>query len=177
MDILFVFIAYIGLDFYFVVWYNVLPLIKGGMILKERARDIFKSFAVIFAVGIVYYLICTLTDLALKCPTYEIFGILCPGCGLSRMCISLLRFDFASAFYYNAAFLLLSPILLSVGISYYYRYIKYGTRALTKWQRIAMAICIAALIVFGVLRNFIPLGLLPNEDGGLIDKLKFLGGT
>jgi len=36
------------------------------------------------------------------CPTYTLFGIHCPGCGLSRMLYSLVHFDVPAAVHYNA---------------------------------------------------------------------------
>lgn len=36
------------------------------------------------------------------CPTYTLFGILCPGCGTSRMLYSILHLDFSSALQFNA---------------------------------------------------------------------------
>lgn len=38
------------------------------------------------------------------CPIKFITGISCPGCGMSRACLALLRLDFASAFYYHPLF-------------------------------------------------------------------------
>lgn len=36
------------------------------------------------------------------CPTYTIFGIFCPGCGISRMLYSLVHLDIQAALHYNA---------------------------------------------------------------------------
>ena len=37
------------------------------------------------------------------CPTYTLFGVLCPGCGTSRMLYSLLHLDFSSALQFSQA--------------------------------------------------------------------------
>ena len=39
-----------------------------------------------------------------RCPAKEIFGIDCPGCGLTRACLSALRFDLKAAFEYHPLF-------------------------------------------------------------------------
>ena len=39
-----------------------------------------------------------------RCPAKKLFGIDCPGCGLTRACLSALRLDFASAFEYHPLF-------------------------------------------------------------------------
>ncbi|MBO5291789.1 MAG: DUF2752 domain-containing protein [Lachnospiraceae bacterium] len=47
-----------------------------------------------------------------KCPFRLFLGISCPGCGMSRAFLALLRLDFQSAFYYHPLFPLV--ILLAV---------------------------------------------------------------
>ena len=57
----------------------------------------------------------------LYCTTYHIencifqflFGLPCPGCGLGRACISLIKFDFIGAFFYNP-FVFVLPIIMWV---------------------------------------------------------------
>ncbi|MEU5840990.1 DUF2752 domain-containing protein [Rhodococcus sp. NPDC047139] len=48
------------------------------------------------------------------CPTYSLFGILCPGCGSSRMLYSILHLDIPAALHYNALGLLALVVLLVV---------------------------------------------------------------
>ena len=46
------------------------------------------------------------------CPLHDLLHIYCPFCGGSRAILSLLRFDFATAFRVNPAVLLSLPVLL-----------------------------------------------------------------
>ena len=39
------------------------------------------------------------------CPTYALFSICCPFCGMTRAHLAALRLDFAAAFSYHPAFL------------------------------------------------------------------------
>ncbi len=39
------------------------------------------------------------------CPIRYVFGVQCPGCGMTRALLSVLRFDFASAFAFHPAWL------------------------------------------------------------------------
>lgn len=130
--------------------------------MKKRALQVAKNTLIVLAIGIIYYLFCELTDLGFKCIIYSLTGFLCPSCGLTRMCKSLIKLDFSSAFYYNPAIMILSPLLISVIISYSYRYIKNGENKLATWHKILLSICIAALFVFGILRNIAEIGLSPN---------------
>ncbi|MGU3581904.1 DUF2752 domain-containing protein [Rhodococcus sp. C26F] len=45
------------------------------------------------------------------CPTYSLFGILCPGCGSSRMLYSLVHLDVPAALHYNALGLVALAVL------------------------------------------------------------------
>ena len=48
------------------------------------------------------------------CPTYSLFGILCPGCGSSRMMYSLVHLDVPAALHYNALALVALGMLVVV---------------------------------------------------------------
>ena len=45
------------------------------------------------------------------CPTYAIFGICCPFCGMTRAHLAALRLDFAAAFSYHPVFFVGVPFL------------------------------------------------------------------
>ena len=47
-----------------------------------------------------------------KCPYTYIFGISCPGCGMTRAFLSLLKFDFEMAFYYHPLFWVVIMVVL-----------------------------------------------------------------
>ena len=59
--------------------------------------DVVAVYAVMFAFGI-------------TCPVKHFLGVSCPGCGMTRACLSALRFDFASAFYYHPLWILMLPL-------------------------------------------------------------------
>lgn len=70
-----------------------------------KKRLLFKIISFLFIIGIsVYFLY--------KCPFDFLFGISCPGCGMTRSLIRLLHFDFSGAFYYHPLFPL--GVLLSI---------------------------------------------------------------
>ncbi len=45
------------------------------------------------------------------CPSMLLLGEECPGCGMTRACMHLIHFDFAEAYYYNAASFVVFPVL------------------------------------------------------------------
>lgn len=72
--------------------------------IKTWGTSIFKEYRS-FAPAIATML---LWDNVIGCPTKVLFGISCPGCGMSRAIISLMRCDFSGAFH-NHPFVFLLP--------------------------------------------------------------------
>lgn len=48
-----------------------------------------------------------------RCLLHDLFGIICPGCGIGRACRLLLRFEFVRAWQFNPCVYLLPVIWLS----------------------------------------------------------------
>lgn len=94
------------------------------------------------------------------CPTQALFGVDCPGCGGIRSAHALLRGDLASAADHNLAALVLIPI----GVLALLAWAKKSWSGVTPeqtWdafhrQSRIMLIGVIVLLVFGILRNFIP---------------------
>ncbi|MBQ8624945.1 MAG: DUF2752 domain-containing protein [Agathobacter sp.] len=84
-----------------------------------------------------------------KCPYDYIFGISCPGCGMTRAFLSLLRFDFASAFYYHPLF----PLVILVALYWVLEY--FGIFQLkSKFKRISLWVICGLFIIVYFLRLF-----------------------
>lgn len=141
--------------------------------MRERIILMLKSFAALFGGCLLYYIIYSLTNIGLICPLNFVTGWLCPCCGISRMLISLLKFDFEAAFYYNGALLILMPFWTVLGVIYFYNYIKTGNKKMKNWMAIIFYITFAIMIVFGILRNTMDLGLGPDSSPLFT---KFFGG-
>ena len=132
--------------------------------MKERIILTVKSFATLLGGGLLYYIFYSITGIGLLCPMNFVTGLLCPCCGISRMLISLLKFDFESAFYYNAALLIFMPLWLTLCAIYFYNYIKTGNKKAKKWMNIVLYSSFAVVLIFGILRNTMDLGLAPTES-------------
>lgn len=57
----------------------------------------------------------------MKCLIRTIFGIPCPGCGLTRAWLSVFKLDLKSAFYYHPLFWTI-PIMIGLAIFYKGKY-------------------------------------------------------
>ena len=64
-------------------------------------KQIAKLYTVILSVGAAYYLLIQVTGISIPCLYYKTTGLLCPGCGTTRMFLALARLDIAAAFSHN----------------------------------------------------------------------------
>lgn len=65
-----------------------------------------KKYWILISIFTLYVLITNLFHLT-SCITKLVFGIPCPGCGLSRAFMALIKFDFKNVIYYNATLLVI----------------------------------------------------------------------
>jgi hypothetical protein len=89
----------------------------------------------------------------IPCIFHTVTGLHCPGCGISRMFLSIARLDFKTAFQYNPLIFTISPIALFFIIRHYVLYIIYGKRKSEKFEMVLLVIALVLLIIFGILRN------------------------
>ena len=122
---------------------------------KARLLRLLLITSAILAVGLLYALFVSITGLAIPCGFRLITGYQCPGCGVSRMCLSLLHFDFTGAWQYNAAIMALLPLGAAVALDLSVRYVRSGVTRPDKFSNAAMLFMIAVLVVFGFLRNIL----------------------
>lgn len=80
-------------------------------------------------------------------------GLLCPGCGVSRMFLALLRFDFAEAFSWNPVVFLSLPILAYLIGRIIYRYIVFDDSKINRFERVLTWTILICLLFFGIWRN------------------------
>lgn len=104
-------------------------------------------------VGLLYACFVRVTGFGIPCVFQTVTGLDCPSCGVTRMCLALLRLDFAAAFRYNAAILVLSPLGIAVAVRQAWLYVKIGHPKLSGVEMGIISFLIVALLVFGVLRN------------------------
>lgn len=122
--------------------------------MKERRNKVLRTFAVLAVAGVLYGLITGWLGFGIPCPVHYFTGFKCPGCGVSRMFISLMKLDFKSAFEANRLLLVTLPVIASLLFVYFFRYIKTGSRKIFKAENIIYIVLIISFLIFGVVRNF-----------------------
>ena len=105
-------------------------------------------------IGLAYLVVVLCTNAGLPCIFYQLTGWQCPGCGMSRMVLSLVRLDPVSAFHYNPFFFITLPIVLFCLLYSDIVYIRKGVRTLGKME-IVLWIEVVLALAFGVVRNLI----------------------
>lgn len=77
-------------------------IMKGKTLMKKFTNEKLKSIIPAFLSLVFLYGLMQL--FGITCPIKYFFGVSCPGCGMTRACLSVLRLDFAKAFYYHPLF-------------------------------------------------------------------------
>lgn len=105
--------------------------------------------------GLAYGAFVSATGWAVPCLFRLVTGLNCPGCGVTRMCLALLRLDLAGAWAANPGLMVLLPALGVLGLSAARRYVATGERHLLPWQNALAWALAGALILYGVVRNIV----------------------
>ena len=119
----------------------------------QRHKSVIIKGLIILVLGLSYYLFITLTNIGIPCIFNLLTDLYCPGCGVSRMCISLFEFNFKAAFNHNCFILIISPFLAFFIIRHYTIYILTGNKKDDKYETIFAIIALFLAILFAVLRN------------------------
>lgn len=122
--------------------------------MKKRLKRVIGRYGILLGVGLIYYVFVSLTKMGIPCPVRLITGFQCPGCGISRMLMALIRLDFAEAFRYNPVVLLTLPIILFCVIRSDVGYIRTGRNSLDRYQPVWIAELVI-LLMFGIIRNIV----------------------
>ena len=122
--------------------------------MAQRRNKVIRIALILFGIGALYALIIRLTGIGIPCPIRRLTGTMCPGCGTTRMMMSILKLDFASAFRYNSAVFCMIPLMAATAARYSYVYIKTG-KVRDRFADIAVWFMIGVLLVFGVVRNIV----------------------
>ena len=119
-----------------------------------------KPIAFILAIGFIYAVFYLAAGFGIPCPFKAVTGLYCPGCGISRMFMYMLRFDFPAAFSSNCAVFCVLPFFVTGVVRPCYRYVRYGTRELSKAENVLVIVLVIVMLAFAVVRNIFPIDIL-----------------
>lgn len=119
----------------------------------DRKRLLFVRSGELLGLGLVYALWVRITGLAVPCVFHTVTGLLCPGCGVTKMCLALLRLDLSEAWEANTVLFLMLPVLAALGIRMAVRYVRVGNTVGPKWEDAVIWVMVALLMIWGIVRN------------------------
>lgn len=126
---------------------------KPDSIKYHRIRTVLLWLAALLTAGLLYALFITVTGISLPCVFHETTGLWCPGCGVSRMFLKLIKGDFYGAFLQNRFLFSTLIFLLSASAFRIYQYIRKEPYSKTKWFVVFIIVYGSAFFIYGVLRN------------------------
>lgn len=106
---------------------------------------------------LVMYYIFALNNITIPCLFNKITNLYCPGCGITRMLLSIPKLNFYQAFRYNQLVFIFLPFILLLLIDFLLKWLNNQNNYI--YLRINNKVWVVLLIivlVFGILRN-IPL--------------------
>lgn len=122
---------------------------------KARLKKLLMNIFLLGMAGLLYGIFVSYTGLAIPCLFRKVTGLLCPGCGVTGMCVALLHLNWKGAFFcHPVLFVLLLP-LTAVFICSVAGYVQNGRFRFARWQNLILYVSVAALVIFGVVRNLV----------------------
>ena len=119
----------------------------------HRVKKLLAAGLGLLALGLAYAAFIHITGWAIPCLFRQVTGFKCPGCGVTSMCMALLRLDFAAAFAWNPGLMILAPFLGAMLVLLMVQYIRTGSWRPAKWQSVCLWGMLGFLLVWGVVRN------------------------
>lgn len=120
---------------------------------KQRLRRLLTGLLLVAAAGAGYALWVSLTHLAIPCPFHAVTGLQCPGCGVTRMCLALLRLDVAGAWQSNPVLLVLLPLIAGLLLYRMACYVRQGHTPAKRWETLVWSGLAVVLVLWGIVRN------------------------
>ena len=101
---------------------------------------------ILIFIGVIYAGFVSVTGYGVPCIFKLVTGFDCPGCGITRMLVSLLQGDIYAAYQYNPVLFCLSPYIL-------FRVFTSSRRG--KILTVMDICCVVILLVWGIIRNIV----------------------
>ncbi len=123
--------------------------------MRVRVIRVLMGGGLLLAALVGYAVLVMRTGRGIPCLLHLLTGLECGSCGITRALVSALRLDFSAAFSYNLLWPLFPAWFLWVAVADVVAYLRRGTAPLLPgkpWVHLAL---LAAVILYGVLRNLL----------------------
>ena len=102
---------------------------------------------------ILYFIFNEIIGIDIPCIFHKLTGLLCPGCGLTRMVKEILHGNLIKAYYYNQLLFISLPIFIILFLNLIYSNFKNIKSWLFKIPNYFYYMYIGLIIVFTIIRN------------------------
>jgi len=114
--------------------------------MKKNIKECLILITFFLIIILLYYL-----NIPIPCIFHEITGLKCPGCGITRMFVSILHLNFIDAFYYNP--LCFIYLILTIIYLIYYSICIFKKKTPKKINQKIWIILLIITVLFGIIRN------------------------
>ena len=130
--------------------------------MKKRILIVIGVILGILTLGLGYAVLITQYGIGLRCPIRLETGIACPFCGLTRMCLAILRFIFVNqdfselsyAYSMNQFVIYMSPFVIYLLGSHVIHWIKTGKfKGIEKTDKVIFILLIIVMLMWWLFRN------------------------
>ncbi len=118
-----------------------------------RTKKVIRNTILFIFIGLAYAGLSSLTGIGLPCMFHFYTGLYCPSCGVSRMCLNIIKGDYRTAYCNNRCIFLLLPVFTILLVFNMLCYIKTGKAKPGRFQQFIFIFIIIILVIFGILRN------------------------
>lgn len=117
---------------------------------KEKLKKSKKIIFITLLLFIIYLYLNKRFSFYIPCIFHKITHLYCPGCGITRMILSILKLNFYQAFRYNPLMFIMIPFIMTYEIIYYINWIHDKNYTISKkiWY-----ILLIITIIYTILRN------------------------
>ena len=117
---------------------------------KEKINKSKKILLITLLVSIIYLYLNKRFSFYIPCIFHKITHLYCPGCGLTRMILSIFKLNFYQAFRYNPLLFIMMPFIITYEIIYYINWIQDKNFKISKkiWYTLLII-----TIIYTILRN------------------------
>lgn len=116
-----------------------------------------KGYIILLIALLLYIAEVNFIGFSIPCMINLITGLKCPGCGVTRLIMSVVHFKFYEAFCYNPFIFITSPILLYFCIKSTLYNCGIINKKISSFENKILYVYIALFIVYGIARNIYPL--------------------
>ena len=122
---------------------------------KQRLLRLAVLAGIVLLLIVGYGIFYNVTGYGFPCMIYQITGLQCAGCGLTRALAAVLQLDLVASFSYNPVWPLYVGYFAWIGVAGGLAYVRRGAEFHLPGKTWIHICILVAAIAFGVLRNFI----------------------